>query len=205
MKRLTLAVLMLSSAFSVPALAQGSDQGPSNQGLVDPSGERVNQLIVYGNDPCPKSEGSTITVCARKEEEERFRIPKPFRDNPNAAANQAWTERVKAYETVGSFGTNSCSAVGAGGATGCLGKLIDRAYAEKKNGPDVQFGRMIEEEREKRLGTIDADAAAEQARVEQIEREYEARPKRERDGVPAPTGSQPEPSSQTLSKPASQR
>ncbi|MFY7838458.1 MAG: hypothetical protein ACOVQ0_19470 [Novosphingobium sp.] len=183
MKRLIPAVLLLSSALSVPAFAQGADQP-----LVDPSGERVNQLIVYGDDPCPKSDGNTITVCARKEEEERFRIPRPFRENLEAPANRSWTDRVKAYETVGNFGTNSCSAVGAGGATGCLGKLIDRAYAEKKNSPDVQFGKLIEEEREKRLSTIDADAAAEQARVEQIEKEYEARLKRERDGVPAPTG-----------------
>lgn len=72
-------------------------------------------------------------------------------------------------------------------------ELIDRAYAEKKNGPDVQFGQMIEEERQKRLSTIDADTAAEQARVEQIEREYEARLKRERDGVPAPTTPAPAP------------
>ncbi|HQS96228.1 hypothetical protein [Novosphingobium sp. 17-62-19] len=181
MKRLIPAALLLSSALAIPAFAQGADQG-----MVDPSGERVNQLIVYGDDPCPKSDGNTITVCARKEEEERFRIPKPFRENLESPQNRSWTDRVKAYETVGSFGTNSCSAVGGGGTTGCLAKLIDRAYAEKKNSPDVQFGKLIEEEREKRLSTIDADAAAEQARVEQIEREYEARLKRERDGVPAP-------------------
>ncbi|WP_144904662.1 hypothetical protein [Novosphingobium taihuense] len=176
MKRLIPAALLLSSALAVPALAQGADQG-----LIDPAGEKVNQLIVYGDDPCPKSEGNTITVCARKEEEERFRIPKPLRDNPNAAVNQAWSQRVKAYETVGNFGTNSCSAVGAGGATGCLSKLIDKAYAEKRNSTDVQFGKLIEEERAKRLQTIDADAAAEQGRVEQIEKEYEARLKRERE------------------------
>lgn len=184
MKRLIPAALLLSSAFAVPAFAQGADQP-----LVDPSGEKVNQLIVYGDDPCPKSEGNTITVCARKEEEERFRIPKPLRDNPNAAVNQAWSQKVRAYETVGNFGTNSCSAVGAGGATGCLTRLIDRAYAEKKNSSDVQFGKLIEEERAKRLETIDADAAAEQARVEQIEKEYEARLKREREqaGEQSPT------------------
>lgn len=175
MKRLIPAVLIAASAFAAaPALAQDA-------GLTDPAGERVNQIIVYGDDPCPPSEGSTITVCARKEEEERFRIPKPFRDNPNASVNQAWSERVKAYETVGAFGTNSCSAVGSGGATGCLGRLIDRAYAEKRNSPDVQFGKMIEDERERRLSTIDTDAAAEQGRVEQIEKEYEARLKRERE------------------------
>jgi hypothetical protein len=190
MKRLIPAALLLSSALAAPAFAQGADQP-----LVDPSGEKVNQLIVYGDDPCPKSEGNTITVCARKEEEERFRIPKPLRDNPNAIVNQAWSQKVRAYETVGNFGTNSCSAVGAGGATGCLSRLIDRAYAEKRNSSDVQFGKLIEEERAKRLETIDADAAAEQGRVEQIEKEYEARLKREREQageqVPTPAPAQP--------------
>jgi hypothetical protein len=178
MKRLIPAALFAASTFAAPALAQDT-------ALTDPSGERVNQIIVYGDDPCPASADGTITVCARKEEEERFRIPKALRDNSNAVANQAWSQRVKAYETVGAFGTNSCSAVGAGGFTGCVTNLVNRAYAEKKNSPDVQFGKLIEEERAKRLNTIDADAAAEQARVEQIEKEYEARLKRERDGEPA--------------------
>ncbi|MDT0506574.1 hypothetical protein [Novosphingobium sp. MMS21-SN21R] len=179
MKRLIPAVLLAASALAAPAQAQDT-------GLTDPAGERVNQIIVYGNDPCPASADGTITVCARKEEEERFRIPKPLRDNPNAPANQAWSEKVRAYETVGASGVNSCSAVGSGGASGCLTRLIDRAYAEKKIAPDVQFGKLIEEERARRLQTIDADAAAEQGRVEQIEKEYEARLKRERDGVEAP-------------------
>ncbi|MGQ4828181.1 hypothetical protein, partial [Enterococcus faecalis] len=85
-----------------------------------------------------------ITVCARKDEGERFRIPAPLRDNPNTVANQAWTEKVKAYETVGASGINSCSPVGSGGATGCLTRLIDNAYAERKQSSDVQFGKLIE-------------------------------------------------------------
>lgn len=176
MKRLLPAALIAASALAFPAHAQDAT-------LTDPAGERVNQIIIYGDDPCPASNDGTITVCARKEEEERFRIPAPLRDNPNAAVNQAWSQRVRAYETVGAFGTNSCSAVGSGGATGCLARLIDKAYAEKRNSTDVQFGKLIEDERTRRLQTIDADAAAEQGRVEQIEKEYEARLKRERDAA----------------------
>jgi hypothetical protein len=155
---------------------------PAAAHAQDNPSEKINQLIVYGDDPCPASTDGSITVCARKDESERFRIPKPLRDNPNDSVNQGWTERVKAYETVGAFGTNSCSPVGAGGATGCMSQLIHNAYAEKKQGSDVQFGKLIEEERAKRLKTIDADTAAEQARVEVLEKEYEAKLKRERDG-----------------------
>lgn len=163
--------------------------GPVDAGQVDgpvDNGEKVNQLIVYGDDPCPASTAGEITVCARKDEAERYRIPTALRDNPNDPRNQTWTDRVRAYETVGAAGINSCSPVGSGGASGCTTRLIHDAYAEKKQSGDVQFGKLIEQERERRLQTIDKDAADEQARVEQLEKEYDARLARERDAEPAP-------------------
>lgn len=172
-------VLGLSAFAPLPALAQAAP------------GEKVNQLIVYGDDPCPESVDGAITVCARKDESERFRIPPPLRDNPNAAVNQSWTDRVKAYETVGAAGAYSCSPVGSAGASGCMAKLINQAYAEKKQSTDVQMGKLIEAEREKRLKSIDADAAAEQARVEQLEKEYDARIARERAAEASPSPAAP--------------
>lgn len=142
--------------------------------------EKVNQLIVYGDDPCPASTDGTITVCARKGESERYRVPEVLRGNPDGVANEAWTERVLAYETVGDTGIQSCTPVGSGGATGCTAKLINQAYAERAKGTDVRFGQLIEAERAKRLSTIDEEAAAQQARVEQLEQEYEAKLARER-------------------------
>ncbi|MBB4857755.1 hypothetical protein HNO88_001066 [Novosphingobium chloroacetimidivorans] len=157
-------------AFATPALAQGSSSDASN------GNERVNQVIVYGDDPCPASAGDEITVCARKPESERYRIPEPLRgiDRPTS---EAWSNKVMAYETVGRFGTDSCSPVGAGGFTGCTQAMIQRARAERANGTDVKFGELIQKEREKRLSTIDATAADEQASVEVEERAYEARRK----------------------------
>lgn len=169
-------------AASQPVLAQDAT-----------SGEKVNQLIIYGDDPCPASNAGEITVCARKDESERFRIPAPLRDNPNASANQGWTERVRAYETVGAAGVNSCSPVGSGGASGCMSRLINAAYAEKKQSSDVQFGRLIEEERAKRLQTIDADTAAEQARVEVLEKQYEEKLAKERAAEDAASPATPPP------------
>ena len=164
---LSLPVAALLAA--VPVLAQDSPDAASA------GAERVNQLIVYGDDPCPPSRGDEITVCARKSEAERFRIPEPLRGDPNSPRNEPWTDRVEAYETVGATGIASCSPVGPGGASGCLGQLIQRAYAERAGGADARFGQLIAEERERRLSTIDADAAATQARVEQLEKQYEAR------------------------------
>jgi len=169
MKRLIPAALLLSSAFAAPALAQ------ADQPLVDPSGEKVNQLIVYGNDPCPKAASDDeITVCARKEEAERFRIPEALRQS-GSPKNDAWNNKVVAYEMVGRGGALSCSPTGAGGWTGCAQQLINKAYAEKSIDPSIRFGELIAAERERRLSTIDADAAATQARVEQAERDYDAR------------------------------
>lgn len=160
---------------AAPVFAQDEQD---QDGIVAPDGERVNQLIVYGDDPCPASTDNEITVCARKPESERYRIPKPLRgvDSPQA---RAWTDRVEAYETVGSFGTLSCSPVGAGGSLGCTQDLIDKAYAEKANGTDVKFSELIAEEREKRLSTIDADAAAQQKRVEDAEKAYFAQDRKQ--------------------------
>lgn len=163
-----MAALMLTAA---PALAQ-DDAG------LDAGGEKVNQLIVYGEDPCPGSTSGEITVCARKPEEERYRIPEPLRGIGQPQA-EAWANKVQAYETVGAFGTLSCSPVGAGGSLGCTQQLIDKAYAERENGTDVRFGELIAAEREKRLSTIDAEAAEQQARVEEAEKAYFAQQQRQ--------------------------
>lgn len=142
-------------------------------------GEKVNQLIVYGDDPCPApASPDEITVCARKEEGERFRIPEALRQ-PASPQNDAWNNRVLAYETVTRRGTLSCSPAGAGGELGCTQKLIDAAYAEKRGDDTVRFSELIAQERARRLSTIDADAAETQSRVEEIERQMEERQRRE--------------------------
>ena len=131
----------------------------------DEGGDRINQLIVYGDDPCPQSTENEITVCARKDESERYRIPDNLRTS-DAPENVAWTERVKSYEMVGATGTMSCSPVGPGGMTGCTQQLIEQAYAEKEQSADVRFSQLIEEERARRLATIDEEAAAEQTHAD---------------------------------------
>lgn len=165
--RLLTAPLLALGLAAAPVAAQDDD-------------ERVNMVIVYGDDACPVSTADEITVCARKDEDERYRIPAPLRlsDDP---ANIAWTERVQRYETIGAFGTMSCSPAGAGGITGCTQALIDAAYGEKREGGDVRFGQLIAAARAERLSTIDAEAAAEQERVEAIEREYMERLEKERE------------------------
>ena len=101
---------------AAPAAAQSSD--------------RVSEIIVYGNDPCPRSTDDEVVVCARKPETERYRIPEKFRPSGPRQTREAWANKARALETVGSTGINSCSPVGPGGFTGCLTQVIKQARAE---------------------------------------------------------------------------
>ena len=166
MKKFLLSAAALSGAGLLAFPAQAQDQ----------PGDRVNQLVIYGDDPCPQSSAEEIVVCARKDEGERYRIPETLRGGElGEAKNQAWSERVRSYEYVGAAGTNSCSPTGPGGFTGCTQQLLRQAYAEKGIDDTVNWGQLIEEERQERLSRIDAEADAVEARQLEIEADREAR------------------------------
>ena len=172
--------LMIAPAALLGAPAQAQD-----------ADVKVNQVIVYDEDACPPSTADEIVICVRYKD--RYRIPEILRGDPNNPRNEPWTDRVEAYETVGAQGIASCSPVGVGGATGCMAQLIETAYKERREGGDKRFGQLIEAERAKRLSTIDEEAAATQARVEQLEKEYEAKVARERAAEEAAANGSPAP------------
>jgi len=148
-----------------------SAQAPAQDALTaKPGDEKINQLIIYGNDKCPESVGDEIVVCARMGEADRYRIPTNLRDDPNDPRNQAMSERIKSYEYVAASGTMSCSPSGAGGFTGCGLAEINKSYAEKAQDPGITFGRLIAAERAKRMAGIDAEAAEVEARVVEFEK-----------------------------------
>ena len=105
------------------ALAQAADDGEV----------RIAEIIVYGDDPCPRSTDSEVVVCARKPESERYRIPERLREGGSLQSRQSWAARAKSFEYVGRTGIQSCSAVGPGGHTGCLQNMIDRARSEYRD------------------------------------------------------------------------
>lgn len=164
-KMARMSVAAIAIIMSVPAAARAQEAA-----TVQPGDEKINQLIIYGDDKCPESTGDEIVVCARMDEADRFRIPSSLRGDPNDPRNQAVSERIKAYEYVGASGTMSCSPSGAGGFTGCGLKEIDKAYAEKAQDPGITFGRLIAAERAKRMAGIDAEAAEIEERVKEFEK-----------------------------------
>ena len=179
MTRLLVFAAATAAAFAaVPAAAQQE------------AGDRVNTVIVYGDDECPQSSDDEIVVCARLDENERYRIPQALRQS-SSPENEPWASKVRAYETVGNFGALSCSPVGSGGELGCTAKMIEAAYQERRTSSDVRAGELISAARTERLQTIDAEAAATQARVEELERQYMARVQAEEAGTATPRTADP--------------
>ena len=131
MKNLTIAMSATAlaiaggiAALPAPALAQ--------------SAPNVAEIIVYGNDPCPRSTDDQVVVCARRPEAERYRIPPKMRQSGTPQQMESWAVRSKNLETVGATGINSCSPVGPAGYTGCLIKVIQEAKGERKQTADQQ-------------------------------------------------------------------
>ena len=157
----TALIALIAAAAAGPALAQ--QPGVPVPGAADAANVPVNQRIVYGDDPCTEGEDpEAITICVRYSEDERFRVPPNLRNNPNDPASQAWANRALELSYVGRTGTESCSTVGGGGFTGCFNQIVRQARAERANNDDVNWARLIEEARQRRLAEIDAAAAAEE-------------------------------------------
>ncbi|PZQ22811.1 MAG: hypothetical protein DI569_06700 [Sphingopyxis macrogoltabida] len=156
MTRLPLfALTLIASAAALPAAAQET--------VVD--GEKINQVIVYGEDKCEQSSPDEIVVCSRLPEQDRYRVPQMLRGNPLDVRNEAWANKVVALERVGRFGTDSCSPVGLGGFTGCTQALVAGAKAERQAADKTDWQAMIADERAKRIAGIDAAAAEVEAAV----------------------------------------
>jgi hypothetical protein len=94
--------------------------------------QNIAEIIVYGNDPCPRSTDDQVVVCARRPEGERYRIPEKLRSGGTRQQTEAWANKARVLETVGDTGTNSCSPVGPGGYTGCEMQVIKQARQQRR-------------------------------------------------------------------------
>src|SRR3546814_20799090 len=128
-------------AGTAPALAQE----PADP--IAPVPERVERVVVYGDDPCPPSTGDEITVCARLPETERYRIPEELRDEATEddPESEAWASRVESFEYVGATGIQRCSPVGPSGFPGCWAQMVRQARPARpplaRDQPHPQGGR----------------------------------------------------------------
>jgi hypothetical protein len=115
-----LAVLLIALN-AAPAAAQPSQAPPT----------RESTIIVYGEDPCPQpANENEAVVCARRPEEERYRIPRPIRERQ--PIETSWASRVAGLDDESRpMRPNSCSVVGTGGQTGCTQSMIRQWFLER--------------------------------------------------------------------------
>lgn len=112
---------LLGAAACFPAAALATDP-PARQ----------STLVVYGSDPCPTTgPDNEVVVCARRPEEERYRIPRRIREAQ--PIETSWASRVEGLEEEGRQARpNSCSVVGSNGFTGCSAAMIRQWDAERR-------------------------------------------------------------------------
>ena len=116
---------LLSLATFLPAIA------PAGAAAAE-TPARQSTLVVYGNDPCPTSgPDNEVVVCARRPEEERYRIPRRLRERQ--PIETSWASRAEGLDQENrQMRPNSCSAVGSNGFTGCMAQMINNWYAERR-------------------------------------------------------------------------
>jgi hypothetical protein len=129
-------VLVSLAAFAgVLALAQAADA----QALSSVDEHGIKRMVVFGDDPCPKSSTEEIVVCARRPDNDRYRIPERFRQPDELTGDrEAWAYKAEELEMVGASGIQSCSPVGPGGATGCMQQLINAARLEQRKNKSAE-------------------------------------------------------------------
>ena len=113
---------LLGLLTALPTFAHAAEDVPARQ----------STLVVYGNDPCPTSgRDNEVVVCARRPEEERYRIPRRIRDRQQTATS--WASRAEGLDEENrQMRPNGCSVVGSNGFTGCTAAMIRQWYAERR-------------------------------------------------------------------------
>ena len=125
----------MKAAIFAAALAAASTLMPAPAPAQD---ERVNRLVIYGRDACPRGSGDEIIVCARRPESERYRIPEAVREPSDHPENESWAVRAQSLEYVGRTGIQSCSTVGPGGVSGCWEQMVRAWREDRRRGEPAQ-------------------------------------------------------------------
>ncbi|RYY39466.1 MAG: hypothetical protein EOP59_12510 [Sphingomonadales bacterium] len=117
---LALAGALLAGSMVLPSLPAAAQ----NQRIID----------VFGNDPCPRSNGEEIVVCNRHPDRERYRIPPTLRRTEEPRGQSSGVALAESTDAASrtQTGIDTCSAVGAGGQTGCIRRDLEAARAARK-------------------------------------------------------------------------
>lgn len=121
--------ILLAALVSAPVPALAQDAGGTG---VPP--QRIRNVQLIGDQPCPQAQRDEIVVCGRMDADEVYRIPKAFREPPPSPANIAWANRAEAMMEDNRIGLpDSCSPVGTGGQTGCTAAFMNNYRAQMRD------------------------------------------------------------------------
>lgn len=120
-------IALVLAAAPLPVTAQEAAPPPTGDTIESTVIENYRRVtvVVYGDDPCPAAQSpDEIVVCARRPEEERFRLrtvqPVPGATVPTERLEQGGVGRTLGTDDVRLAGGNgTCTTVGPGGLTGC--------------------------------------------------------------------------------------
>jgi hypothetical protein len=122
---------MTITRFILPALGAIAAMAAALPLAAPAEAQRTQRVLtIFGEDKCPTSDGDEIVICQRKPEGDRYRIPEELRRTE--PTTDTWGDRASSLEYVGRSGTQSCSASGASGASGCFKELARKACDEDK-------------------------------------------------------------------------
>jgi hypothetical protein len=121
-------VTKLAAPFAAMAVVAGLAVSP--QAASAQTSDRVNEIVVFGTDPCPRSTDDDVVVCYRVPERERYRIPERLREGGSLQERTAWASKARSIERAGRTGIQSCSPVGPAGYTGCMEQMVRGAREE---------------------------------------------------------------------------
>ena len=121
-------VTKLAAPFAAMAVVAGLAVSP--QAASAQTSDRVNEIVVFGTDPCPRSTDDDVVVCYRVPERERYRIPERLREGGSLQERTAWASKARTIERGGRTGIQSCSPVGPAGYTGCMEQMVRGAREE---------------------------------------------------------------------------
>lgn len=127
----------LTASFAAAVAVGAGLAAISSPAGAQSQGDGLMEVIVYGDDPCPRSSESEVVVCHRLPDTERYRIPEAYRGGGPRQPRQAWVNQARSLEMVSDTGAYSCSAVGPAGYTGCLNELIKRSAGERREEVDA--------------------------------------------------------------------
>ena len=95
---------------------------------------RQIHITVFGEDHCPEArDDEEIVVCARRPEEERYRVPPALRERRDRPSETSWHARNEVLEEdARTMRPYSCSVVGSAGQSGCQAAFVRQWYNERR-------------------------------------------------------------------------